>query len=126
MDAEKEGILEPVKTPEEQAARKQSKRIKDQGLGDMNIADKAQALKKKHNLEGNPLKFVNSFAVLSKTELILRSCKMGLDMNNVELDHFDIMKDLEMASANLNQKSRKTYNHKLRIIPLLFLLKRSN
>jgi hypothetical protein len=47
---------------EEQPLR-HSKRIKEQGLGNMISTDKAEALKKK-NLEGTKLNFKNSFTVL--------------------------------------------------------------
>jgi hypothetical protein len=58
----------------------------------------------KKNLEGNYLNLKNSFAVLSNDELVSRSKKMGVKVDDNELEKFDVLKDLEMARANLNEK----------------------
>jgi hypothetical protein len=80
---------------EEQPLR-HSKRIKEQGLGNMISTDKAEALKKK-NLEGTKLNFKNSFAVLDNNEFLVRSSKMGVNTNGLDLECFNILKDLEKA-----------------------------
>jgi hypothetical protein len=80
---------------EEQPLR-HSKRIKEQELGDMISTDKAEALKKK-NLEGTKLNFKNSFAVLDNNEFLVRSSKMGVNTNGLDLECFNILKDLEKA-----------------------------
>jgi hypothetical protein len=94
-------------------ATRQSRRVKDQGLGAMKIADKAAPMAQKKNLEGNRLTFKNSFAV-SNNELMHRSKKMGVKINDEELQKFDLLKDLEVARANLNEQTNK-----LEVTPIL-------
>jgi hypothetical protein len=94
-------------------ATRQSQRVKDQGLGAMKIADKAAPMAQKKNLEGNRLTFKNSFAV-SNNELMHRSKKMGVKINDEELQKFDLLKDLEVARANLNEQTNK-----LEVTPIL-------
>jgi hypothetical protein len=90
-------------TPEQGAIR-QSQRVKEQGLGAINIAEKATLAAQKRNLEGNHLNLKNSFAVLSNTDLMSRSRKMGVKIGEGDLQKFDILKELEIARANLNEK----------------------
>jgi hypothetical protein len=94
-------------------ATRQSQRVKDQGLGAMKIADKATPMAQKKNPEGNRLTFKNSFAV-SNNELMHRSKKMGVKINDEELQKFDLLKDLEVARANLNEQTNK-----LEVTPIL-------
>jgi hypothetical protein len=47
---------------------------------------------------------VNSFAVLYNDELISRSRKMGVTIDETEMDKIDLLRDLELARANLNEK----------------------
>lgn len=60
-----------------QAPTRQNTEIKNQGLGNVKIADKAAALIKKKNLEGKHISSKNSFAVLSNNELIISAGKLG-------------------------------------------------
>jgi len=96
----------PVVIAEEDVQlKRQSNRIKEQGTGYLKVADKAEALKSKKNLEGTSIHLKNSFAVLNNNELIVRSQKMGVNTNNLDLEHFDIMRDLEKARSNLTDRS---------------------
>jgi hypothetical protein len=88
----------------EKITTRQSQRIKEQGLGGVNITEKAVFAAQKKNLEGNHLNLKNSFAVLSNNELVTRSRKMGVNVGEVDLEKFDILKDLERARANLKER----------------------
>jgi hypothetical protein len=90
-------------TPE-QGAIGQSQRVKEQGPGAINIAEKATLAAQKRNLEGNYLNLKNSFAVLSNTDLMSRSKKMGVKIGEGDLQKFDILKELEVVRDNLNRK----------------------
>jgi hypothetical protein len=88
----------------EKITTRQSQRIKEQGLGGVNITEKAIVVAQKKNLEGNHLNLKNSFAVLSNNELVSRSRKMGVKVGEADLEKFDILKDLEKARANLKER----------------------
>jgi hypothetical protein len=88
----------------EKITTRQSQRIKEQGMGGVNITEKAVVAAQKKNLEGNHLNLKNSFAVLSNNELVSRSRKMGVNVGEVDLEKFDILKDLEKARANLKER----------------------
>jgi hypothetical protein len=98
-----EDINKENTTPEKITTR-QSQRIKEQGLGAINITEKAVFAAQKKNLEGNHLNLKNSFAVLSNNELVTRSRKMGVNVGEADLEKFDILKDLERARANLKER----------------------
>ena len=75
--------------------QRQSERLKNQGKGEVKIANKAEAAMLKKNLEGNHLNFKNSLAVLNNSDLMIRSSKMGVDTKDLPLEQFNIIKDLE-------------------------------
>jgi hypothetical protein len=58
----------------------------------------------KKNLEGNHTNFRNSFAVLNNSDLADRAGKMGVNTDNVVLEKFDILRELEHARNNLVEK----------------------
>lgn len=72
----------------------------------MKIADKAAKAVMKKNLEGKSSESTNCFAILNNTELMVRSSNMGVDFNCIELDHFDILTDLELARMCLQDKNK--------------------
>jgi hypothetical protein len=82
-------------------AVRQSERIKSQDMGGMKIADMAA---KKRNLEGNTFIHKNSFAVLDTLTLIHKSSKMGGNSTTINLEHIDLLKDLEMARNNIKER----------------------
>jgi hypothetical protein len=86
---------------QEEMTTRQSQRLKEQGLGAIKIAEKAATAVKKKNLEGNFSKHQNSFAVLSNNEIIDRSRKMGVRIENNILEKCDMLRELEKARANL-------------------------
>jgi hypothetical protein len=88
----------------EKITTRQSQRIKEQGMGGVNITENAVVAAQKKNLEGNHLNLKNSFAVLSNNELVSRSRKMGVNVGEVDLEKIDILKDLEKARANLKER----------------------
>ena len=92
---------------DKQQSVRQSSRIKAQGRAHMKISDKAEVLQAKKNLEGNSMQFKNSFAVLENSELLAKSNKMGINTKKMDLEYFDIMKDLELARANLAERSKE-------------------
>jgi hypothetical protein len=47
---------------------------------------------------------VNSFVVLNNDELISRSRIMGVTIDEAEMEKIDLLRDLELARANLNEK----------------------
>jgi hypothetical protein len=61
-------------------------------------------LAKKKNLEGNNIHLKNSFAVLDNLMLINKFGKMGGDISNAKLEHFDLLKDLEVARNDLKNR----------------------
>jgi hypothetical protein len=99
-------ILQPNKTSskDDQGRKRQSQRIKEQGWDGVKMLDKATWATQKKNLEGNQLNLKNSFAVLDNNELVIRSKKMGIDTTNLDLEKFDVLKDLEKARACLKDK----------------------
>jgi hypothetical protein len=70
----------------------------------MKIADKADMMARNKNLEGNNPSYQNSFAVLDTLTLVNNFSKMGGNSNTVNLEHFDILKDLEMARNNMKER----------------------
>jgi hypothetical protein len=60
---------------------------------------------RKKNLEGNNLNLKTSFAVLDSLTLVNKFSKMGGNSNNVNLEHFDHLKDLELARNDLKEKA---------------------
>ena len=99
-------VVNSVTPDMKQNYMRQSERLKKQGLGDIKIADKAEAAMIKKNLEGTKLNSKNSFSVLSNLDLMLRSNKMGVDTKELALEQFDIIKDLEYVRMCLENKDR--------------------
>jgi hypothetical protein len=93
-----------VKEPQEQRQLRQSKRVKEQGMQGITIAEKAEITKMKKNLECNSMNPKNSFAVLNNNDLVIRSRKMGVNIDNYDLEKFDLLKELETARANMNER----------------------
>ena len=87
--------------------QKQSERLRNQGNNNIKITEKAEVPLAKKNLEGNHLNFKISFVVLSNSDLMLRSSKMGVDTKDLPLEQFNIIKDLEQARMSLKNKSEK-------------------
>uniref|UniRef100_K3ZCJ0 CCHC-type domain-containing protein n=1 Tax=Setaria italica TaxID=4555 RepID=K3ZCJ0_SETIT len=87
---------------------RQSDQIKKQGVRGIKIADKAELATKKKNLDVNHLSSQKSFAVLYNNELMLRSSKMGVNINSIDLEQFDVLKDMERDRANLNERNKCT------------------
>lgn len=73
---------------------------------------KAEAIKSKENLEGNSLPSQNSFAVLGNKELMIRANKMGVNTANIELEQIDVLKDIELARDNIQERNEKLKNEK--------------
>jgi hypothetical protein len=88
----------------DQGQKRQSQRIKEEGWEGVKVLDKATWAMQKKNLEGNHLNLKNSFAVLDNDELVIRSKKMGIDTTNLDLENFDVLKDLEKARACLKDR----------------------
>jgi hypothetical protein len=88
----------------DQGQKRQSQRIKEEGWEGVKVLDKATWAMQKKNLEGNHLNLKNSFAALDNDELVIRSKKMGIDTTNLDLENFDVLKDLEKARACLKDR----------------------
>jgi hypothetical protein len=88
---------------------RQSQRIKEQGQEGVKMADKAALVAQKKNLEGNHLKLKNSFAVLSNNELIVRAGKMGVETSRIDMEKIELIKDLETARANMENRMEDTH-----------------
>jgi hypothetical protein len=99
---------------------RQSQRIKDQNLGGIKIADKASLVAQKKNLEGNHIKLKNSFAVLSNNELVIRAGKMGVETSRIDMEKIELIKDLETARANLENRMENIHesSEKENMMPL--------
>ena len=95
---------------QQQEKIRQSERIKKQNNGQIKVANKAEALAKKKNLEGNSHFSQNSFAVLNNNELMIRAHQMGVNSDNLTSEQFDILKDLELARAGLISRSNSSSN----------------
>jgi hypothetical protein len=100
-EGEEEDVAGDDEMIQEEMTTRQSQRLKEQGLGAIKIAEKAATAVKKKNLEGNFSKHQNSFAVLSNNEIIDRSRKMGVRIENNILEKCDMLRELEKARANL-------------------------
>jgi hypothetical protein len=71
--------------------------------------EKVIHLSKKRNLEGNsatPLmvNYMIIFFVLSNQEIMLRSTMMGVNIPYDNLESIDLLRELEKARSNLNEK----------------------
>jgi hypothetical protein len=85
---------------------RKSERIMKQGLGGINIADKADIAIKKKNLEGNKINLKNSFAVLDSLVLSSKFSKMAGSTKTSNLENFDLLKELEIARHNLKERGQ--------------------
>lgn len=70
----------------------------------MNVAEKAEILTKKRNMEGNQT--ISTFSVLDNVELINKSVNMGVKVNIDDMKPFDIIKDLELSRHALENKNK--------------------
>lgn len=101
-------MKEPADPREEKMDRRHNERVQNQGTGDLNISDKAEALKDKKNMPGNSHPHTqNSFAVLSNDALISISNKMGVNTSSLSFEHFDILRDLENARSNIESRNEE-------------------
>ena len=87
--------------------QKQSDRLKTQGQDNRTIAEKAEDLLSKKNLEGNLLSSKNSFAVLENSDILIKAGKLGLDSESLNYEKIDVLKELERARAGLIEKKGK-------------------
>ena len=87
--------------------QKQSDRLKTQGQDNRTIAEKAEDLLSKKNLEGNLLSSKNSFAVLENSDILIKAGKLGLDSEGLNYEKIDVLKELERARAGLIEKKGK-------------------
>jgi uncharacterized membrane protein len=72
---------------------------------EMKIADKADMATRKKNLEGNNIIHKNSFAVFDSLVLVNKFNKMGGNSTTINLEHFDLLKYLEMTRNNLKERA---------------------
>jgi uncharacterized membrane protein len=72
---------------------------------EMKIADKADMATRKKNLEGNNIIHKNSFAVFDSLVLVNKFNKMGGNSATINLEHFDLLKYLEMTRNNLKERA---------------------
>ena len=89
---------------------RQSERIKNQSQGGSKSTGKAADVIKKGSVEGNFSLSENSFAVFNNDDLMLKAQKMGIKTDNLSLQQFDILKDLELARAGLNMRNDSDQN----------------
>ena len=89
---------------------RQSERIKNQSQGGSKSTGKAADVIKKGSVEGNFALSENSFAVFNNDDLMLKAQKMGIKTDNLSLQQFDILKDLELARAGLNMRNDSDQN----------------
>jgi hypothetical protein len=76
-----------------------------------NIMEKVENIARKRNLEGNTAPIpdnLNSFAVLSNSELMCRAHKMGVNIPDNDFAAIDILRDLEASRNNLADKFTST------------------
>jgi uncharacterized membrane protein len=71
----------------------------------MKIADKADMATRKKNLEGNNIIHKNSFAVFDSLVLVNKFNKMGGNSATINLEHFDLLKYLDMTRNNLKERA---------------------
>jgi hypothetical protein len=71
------------------------------------ITEKADMAAKKRNLEGNSYVNKNSFAVLDSLALINKFSKMGGNSTSVNMEHIDLLKELEMARNNIRERTEE-------------------
>jgi hypothetical protein len=86
---------------------RQSQRIKEQDNGGVKITKKAEMAAKKRNLEGNPFVNKDSFAVLDSLESINIFSKIGGNSTSVNMEHIDLLKELEMARNNVRERTEE-------------------
>lgn len=70
----------------------------------MKIADKAEELTRKINLEGTNLSSKNIFSALSDNDIIDKSLNMDVKPNINNLKYVNVVKDLEIARHTLDMK----------------------
>jgi hypothetical protein len=61
----------------------------------------------KRNLEGNSHIPKSKFSCLSSNEIIDISKKMGVNMNNQNMESIDLLKEMELARQCLGQKKMR-------------------
>jgi hypothetical protein len=70
------------------------------------VMERATAATRKRNLEGNSApSSSNSFGVFSNSEIMSRASMMGIDVPSDNFENIDLLRELEKARANLNQKN---------------------
>lgn len=94
-------------TQEQQQQTRRSSRFVGQH---MTIAEKAEELTRKRNLEGTNLYSKNSFAVLSDEEIIDKTSKMGVNWDVNDMEVINVIKDLEIARHTLEKKRDEKSN----------------
>lgn len=101
MNAGNKDLIQKNNT-EVKHGRRMSERLKRDG--GIRIEENNRRMAVKRNLESNPHVNVNNFSCLSPANIMLLSRKMGINMDDQHFDSTNLMKEMEMARNNLNQK----------------------
>jgi hypothetical protein len=108
-------VQSPISPPaddveqEDTAATRFSSRLQDNVMED--VREKAENLTRKRNLEGNETSTdTNSFASLSNNEIVVRASKMGVRIPDNNFSSIDLLRELECARENIENKHMHSVN----------------
>jgi type III secretion system FlhB-like substrate exporter len=94
--------------------RRVSERLKkDMGI---RIEEKNRRMAVKRNLEGNSCIPESNFSCLASKEIIDISKKMGVNMNDQNMESIELLKEMELARQCLGQKKMRFFRKKRKII----------
>jgi hypothetical protein len=94
------------------------RRVSERLKKDMGIRneEKNRRMAVKRNLEGNSYIPKSNFSCLASNEIIDISKKMGINMNNQNMESIDLLKEMELARQCLGQKKMRLCRKKRKII----------
>jgi type III secretion system FlhB-like substrate exporter len=80
------------------------------------IEEKNRRMAVKRNLEGNSCIPKSIFSCLASNEIIDISKKMGVNMNDQNMESIELLKEMELARHCLGQKKMRFFRKKRKII----------
>jgi hypothetical protein len=97
--------------------KRHSDRVQEQLLKKYNIQGPGGS--KKRSLEGTNLTDHNSFAILNNSEIVHLASDMGINIDCLQFDYVEIMKDMEVAGHSLEKtKNNVIKNPNEGIVPM--------
>jgi hypothetical protein len=86
------------------------------------LKKKNRRMAMKRNLECNKSKPNSEISCLSSTEIIYISKKMGVNMDNTNMESIDLIKEMELARQCLGRKKELVLQKRVKMIELLLMI----